>query len=489
MQVRFLLGPAGSGKTFRCLAEIRAELLADPAGPPLLLLAPKQATFQLERQLLSDPDLHGYTRLQILSFDRLAQFVLAETAASQQKWLDDEGRIMVLRALLNEKRAELKLFRAAARLPGFATCLSSLLRELQHHQISPSELDTLAAKINSSSHLRDKLSDFSLLLRAYLKWLQSHSLKDLDCALDEAADVLRQPEIASQLRIGGVWMDGFAELTSQELDLLSAIVPLAQHATLAFCLPGELKTEPSWLSPWSVIGQTFLRCREKMSKLPHAHTSIATLPTNNQPTRFSANPGLARLESSWPHLKPTKDLQPPTAISCFTCDNPEAEATLAARAIRRFVRNGGRYRDTAVLVRSLDGYADTLRRVFGGYDIPVFLDRRECVSHHPLAELTRYALRTAAFGWQRADWFGALKTGLVPVDEAEIDWLENLALEHGLDGSSWSRPIAIPGSSTLTDRAERLRQKLIPAFAALAKQTATPCSGEQLAAILREFWD
>jgi len=61
VQARFLLGPAGSGKTFRCLAEIRTELLRDPAGPPLLLLAPKQATFQLERQLLADPDLHGYT--------------------------------------------------------------------------------------------------------------------------------------------------------------------------------------------------------------------------------------------------------------------------------------------------------------------------------------------------------------------------------------------------------------------------------------------
>ena len=52
MQARFLLGPAGSGKTHRCLSEVRAELLKSPEGLPLVLLAPKQATFQLERQLL-----------------------------------------------------------------------------------------------------------------------------------------------------------------------------------------------------------------------------------------------------------------------------------------------------------------------------------------------------------------------------------------------------------------------------------------------------
>src|SRR6266496_201415 len=38
VQIRFLLGPAGSGKTFRCLSEIRAALKASPEGPPLSLL-------------------------------------------------------------------------------------------------------------------------------------------------------------------------------------------------------------------------------------------------------------------------------------------------------------------------------------------------------------------------------------------------------------------------------------------------------------------
>jgi ATP-dependent helicase/nuclease subunit B len=74
VQVRLLLGPAGSGKTFRCLAEARAALEAAPEGPPLLLLAPKQTTFELERRFLADPSVRGYTRLHILSFERLAHF-------------------------------------------------------------------------------------------------------------------------------------------------------------------------------------------------------------------------------------------------------------------------------------------------------------------------------------------------------------------------------------------------------------------------------
>ena len=95
MRVHFLLGPAGSGKTWRCLEEIRSELRHAPDDPaPLLLLTPKQATFQLERQLLDDPALAGYTRLQIVSFDRLAHWLLG-TFAALPELLDDEGRVMV----------------------------------------------------------------------------------------------------------------------------------------------------------------------------------------------------------------------------------------------------------------------------------------------------------------------------------------------------------------------------------------------------------
>ena len=100
MPASFLLGPAGSGKTFRCLAEIRAALAGAPEGQPLVLLAPKQATFQLERQLLAGPGLAGYTRLQILSFERLAQFILDALGVAPPEFLGEEGGAMVLRALL-----------------------------------------------------------------------------------------------------------------------------------------------------------------------------------------------------------------------------------------------------------------------------------------------------------------------------------------------------------------------------------------------------
>ena len=73
MEVTLLLGPAGTGKTYRCLEQARQELKRSPEGLPLVFLTPKQATYQIERELLTDPELPGFTRLQVVGFEALAQ--------------------------------------------------------------------------------------------------------------------------------------------------------------------------------------------------------------------------------------------------------------------------------------------------------------------------------------------------------------------------------------------------------------------------------
>ena len=434
VQARFLLGPAGSGKTFRCLAEIRAALSSSPGGPPLLLLAPKQATFQIERQLLADGEISGFTRLNIFSFDKLARFVFEQLHLAPPKLLSSEGRLMVLRALLMRHENELKLFGRSARRPGFAAELSSLLSELQQHQFTPTRLRTLAAEEKVRPELKNKLLDLALVHEKHSSWLVEHELQDADRLLDFATDALRKlpKKERNRISIEHLWLDGFAEMTPQELDLLAVVMPFCQSATLAFCLENEAANCASRLSIWSAINKTFQQCRARLASLPDCDIQIEALQRDPLENRFTGNPDLRSLELNW--AQPTgpaiaRNPQPPSAIRTVACTNPEAEAIFAAREILRFVRAGNRFRDCAVLVRSLGAHHQPLGRTFRRYGIPFFLDRREAVNHHPLAEVTRSALRTVTFDWQHDDWFAALKAGFSPVPETEIDRLENAALE------------------------------------------------------------
>ena len=498
MQVRFLLGPAGSGKTWCCLADARAALAADPAGAPLILLAPKQATFQLERQLLAAGGPAGFARLQILSFERLADFVLDQAGVVAPHYLSEEGRVMVLRALLMVHEHELRQFRRSARRTGFARQLSLVLAELQQHQVNHGKLLEWAGRDGVPAELQAKLLDLATLLEAYRKWTDEHRLQDGSHLLDLAARTLgqrRRP--ALQLGIDRLWLDGFAEMTPQELDLLMAVLPHCREVTLAFCLdaPGgeAVETGGSWLSIWSAVGKLYQQCRQRVALLPEAVVTVATLGRDSGHTRSSASPALAALERGWarnflPEAGPDGGAE---GIRLVACADAEAEATLAARAILKCVRAGGRYRDCAVIVRNLEGYHKALARSFRRYEIPFFLDRRESIAHHPLAELTRSALRTVAYDWAHEDWFSALKAGFTPVAETQIDKLENESLARGWRGKKWREPLQITESAGLTEWAETLRLQVWPPFGQLARQLGVNQSrptGGQLAGALRQLW-
>lgn len=493
MQVRFLLGPAGSGKTHRCLGEVRAELQRAPEGAPLIFLAPKQATFQVERQLLAAPELAGYTRLRVLSFERLAEWILQQLDQPRPNCLSEEGRIMALRALLMRHQHRLQLFRATARLDGFARQLSERLRECQRHRLTPERLKQLAAAAELEPTLRAKLHDLALISRAYSQWLRDHGLRDAEALLDAAAEAL--PRAPHPIGIAALWLDGFAELSAQELELLAALLPHCQRATLAFCLPAEAQAHTSWRSPWSLIAETYRRCRARLAAIPGVEINVEAISRDPARSRFAAAPALAQLESHLATPDPAAEPipNPRDAIRLFVCRDAEAEAALAAREILRAVReNGLRFRDCAVLVRELDPYHALLGRVFRRYGIPFFMDRREPVAHHPLAELTRFAVRLAAFGWQHADWFGALKTGLTRAPEEALDQLENAAIEHGWTGAAWRKPHFGRPDARAAAAFEPWRARLVPPFEkftdALTLQTSSRVSGLQLAVALRALW-
>jgi ATP-dependent helicase/nuclease subunit B len=522
VQVSFLLGPAGSGKTFRCLSDIRDELTRDPEGKPLVFLAPKQATFQLERQLLEAGELPGFSRLQILSFERLARYVFESAGRAEPRFVSEQGRTMVLRALLNGCQGELSIFGGAARRHGFAEEVARQIREFANHGLTPTDVRNLADKVAKRHGLPQKLRDFALLYEQYRDWLTARGLQDSDALLSMAAELIERPESAP-LRVAGLWVDGFAQLTPEERRLLVAVVGCSERATLAFCVEAD-KAARSPISSWFLVSQTLARCKAEIETrygrkpccevLPRCGEAAAEPQTANgterpaarredgttnetnrfavepRPTRFARSPALAQLEAQWgqpqngPAPVPAGD-----AVGIYECADPEAEAVCCAREVLRHVRGGGRFREAAVLVRDFENdYPHVLRRVFRRYGIPFFIDHRENVSHHPLAELTRGALRTIAFDWEQRDWFTVLKSGLTGLPPEEIDELENAALARGWNGAAWHEGLSLPDNHGLERDMNGRREKLMTPFLALETGVNNRIDGPALAEALRNFW-
>ena len=71
MGLRFIFGPAGSGKTNTCCNEIKDYLMQSPEHQAIFLV-PDQGTYRAESMLAAHMPAHGFTRASVSGFPGLA---------------------------------------------------------------------------------------------------------------------------------------------------------------------------------------------------------------------------------------------------------------------------------------------------------------------------------------------------------------------------------------------------------------------------------
>jgi ATP-dependent helicase/nuclease subunit B len=430
MSLRLLIGRAGTGKTRRCLLEVCAELEREPLGPPLLLIVPAQATFNMERELAARG---GSLRAQVYSFRRLAHRVLREAGGAARLPVSELGRRMMLKKILMEERENLGLMGSLANRPGFLASLSDVIGELKMHRIAPEDLEELVP--GGDSQLGQKLQDLCLVYRRLGEKLAGR-FNDPDDYLDLLAQRLSSASFLNNCR---VWVDGFSSFTPQEYAVLGALFSKAREITVTLCLDPAITGRPQEHDPFVKPWQT----RERLKRLAReANVSVREeylVPGDTW--RLARAPELAHLERHF-FRYPTVPYTGSVKKVCLLAGvNLRAEVEGVTRAIRRLLREEGlRPRQIMVAVRDVDTYFPLFRRMLADYEIPFFIDHQQPVIHHPLVELLRAALEVWQKNWAYEPVFRFLKTGLARLNAGEVDRLENYVLAAGIRGSRWYNP-------------------------------------------------
>ncbi len=373
----------------------------------------------------------------MLSFRRLAYRVLQEVGGAARAHIGELGKRMLLRRLLEKRRTEFKVFRRSAGLPGFADTLARTLGEMKTYCIGPEELaltTEVLRGIAGADLLADKLSDLQLLY-SDLEVELADRFTDPDDYLNLLADRL---EMSPAVRGGEVWVDGFSGFTPQEYRVLAALLRAAGQVNITLCTDLEsLAGSHDETALFYAVRETYDTLCETAAREKVPVERPLSL-DGSGPGRHR-NPDLVHLERYF-----FKRPAPPVkacgkGVIMAAAASPRAEAEGVAREITALCRDEGcRYRDIVVLLRDLDVYAGIISSVFADHHIPVFIDQKRPVMHHPLVELVRSALEVVISGWSSDPVFRFLKTDLIPLTRDEVDRLENYVLAHGIRGSRWT---------------------------------------------------
>ena len=168
MSIRFILGRAGSGKTYYCLTELARLIKEDPHGRDLIFLVPEQATFIHERMLATDFGLSGFARVDVTSFSRLIYRATKELGLNKLPRLSRTGKMMVLAKIMLEKRADLTIFAAPDLKSGIAGALLDIIDEINIYDGGGRDLDQAIdywQAEEGKTHFASKMADISILYR------------------------------------------------------------------------------------------------------------------------------------------------------------------------------------------------------------------------------------------------------------------------------------------------------------------------------------
>ncbi|OHB61603.1 MAG: hypothetical protein A2Y12_11240 [Planctomycetes bacterium GWF2_42_9] len=429
MAVQFILGRSGTGKTTLCIKQIIESLLNGKSEQNLVFLVPEQATYQAERAILSDSRIKGYSRLHVLSFQRLCYMIFGKNLAARP--LTSQARDMIVHRLLCENAGKLSVFSSAAQRQGTASSIAVTISELQKYGKTPEDVESLIKQLDGKSELTaGKLTDINLIYKQYLAFIEGNFLNS-DNQLNLAKDSVSKSEF---LKGCSLWVDGFAGFTTSELLMLAELLKVCSSAKIALCLdPSAIENDYTGIFEPTAKTYGDLLASLKTLKLEIEKPLILA-----KANRFEISKALTHLEKN---IFSFDDVQPIACdgdVKITACAKTRLEVDYVARQICTLVREKKyRWRDIAVIASDIDQYRHFIGAIFGDFNIPFFIDRRRDLQQYPAVELISSALKIAIERFSTSDVINYLKSDLTAVSRAEVDQLENYCLAFGIEAKDW----------------------------------------------------
>lgn len=440
MGIRYITGRSGSGKTMQVYQEIKEALTQ--GGSRLILMVPEQFTLQAERDLIHTLNLPGILDVEVLSFSRLAHKVFNEVGGLTKTHINEQGKHMILRRLLDDLREQLTVYKSVSKQNGFVDKINDLITDLKKHDITPEQMRQKAEELGSVGLISGKLLDTALIYEAFNNYLQERYIDSEDAinALISLMDVEnKEPGFLFGARI---WMDGFDYYTPQTVRVIEKLALLAQDLTITFTIGMDNSSQDQDVFRVHALSMQKIR---RIAKEHHIKERFSHLATGIEQQRINEKaPEITYLEQElyqYPYKPYPHEVQ---NIEVFAGNSPESEIeSLAARIISLSREKGWRYNEMAVISGDMDSYSSVIKRVFTEYGIPYFLDEKKPVIDNPIVDLVLTSLRVVDRGYRYEDVFKLLKTGFCGLSTDEVEVLENYCLEFGIKGKRWQQPFEL----------------------------------------------
>ena len=438
MSLQFITGGSGAGKS-EYLSRLVCEESVRRPHDNFIVVVPEQYTMETQKKLVHMHSRKGILNIDVVSFERLAYKVFEELGGGNRPVLDDTGKNLIVRRVLEKEKKKLDYFGSSIEKTGFVSELKSVISELLQYGITPQQLGEIGENVKEKQQLSAKLKDIRLVYEEFMAFLStnyitSEEILDVLCGLVEKSKLIAGSEII---------FDGFTGFTPIQYKLMRLLLVYSKGIKISVTI--DKKERPTGHEGWNNL---FFMSKEMMNRLiaiceeEGINVDDTVCVDRDINYRYEGAKDLAYLERNLFRYKGGVYTGTPENIRIYEGSNPKEELQYIVSEILQLTRKEGfRYRDIAVVTADLETYGKVAANMMKQNDIPAFLDYKRSVAANPYVEMLCSALEIVEKGYPYDTMFRYLRTGLTGISRHDIDMLENYCLAVGIRGSrAWHEP-------------------------------------------------
>ncbi len=414
--MKIIYGRAGTGKSEYIFDDIKKN-----EAQKIYIITPEQFSFSAEKRLLDTLDNDATTKVEVLSFERMAYNVMKEMCPMDKQKIEKSGKSMLIYEAIIKNQKQLNFLGKS--LENVDMILTQIT-EFKKHNISVEALRK-QIEMTDDKYLKMKLNDMCIIYSE----LESNIADFQD--ENDVLTVLAENIEASHLFDNAVfYIDEFAGFTKQEYYVIQKLNSIAKEVYITVCTDELVITK-------SPDADVFYDNKQTVQSLCNLDESLEKdrqikLEKNY---RFK-NTELEHLEKnlySIPYNIYNKNVE---NIEVYLAENQYAELEHVATNIVKLVRNENyRYKDIAIITKNIDQYSSLCKAIFEEYDIPIFIDEKKELEQNIFIKYVLSILDIFSTNWSYEAVFNYLKTGIVKIEN--IYELENYCLKWGIKGKKW----------------------------------------------------
>lgn len=394
------------------------------------IIVPDQFTMQTQKELVLLNQRGGILNIDVLSFGRLGHRILEEVGGQETPVLDDTGKSLVLQKVAANLKDQLPALGGFLHRQGYIHEVKSAISEFMQYGIGTQDLGKLIDYAKKRGALVQKLKDLQILYKGFLEYIHGNFI-----TTEETLDVLCHSLPKSKLLPESVVVfDGFTGFTPIQTKVISELMGLCGQVIVTLTI-GEGE------NPYQQEGEQNLFYLSKKTVADLSRRAEEGNVARDQDVfvntgyRFSQSPSLRHLEKHLFRYGASAYEQDQQSIRIFETTDPKEEVRQTGLEICRLIREEGlAYRDIAVIVGDLAGYAPYVETEFAQMGIPCYIDRTRKITLNPMIEYIKSALELYEKNFSYEAVFHYLRSGLSDLTWEEVDRLENYCLQTGLKG-------------------------------------------------------